>query len=107
MALINLQWGAIIERAEIEIAEAVRNIIDPNTDDKDRVVTIKITLEPSDDRKTVGIAVTCSSKNRPFKPVQIFASIGEQNGEIVLMEHDTQLNLFKEAMGKVEEIDNV
>ena len=61
-SLIDMANGAIKERLGYEMGRVIQNISDPNTKaTAKRTITVKITLEPDEERKHVEVSATASS----------------------------------------------
>lgn len=65
-SLIDMANGAIKERLDYEMGRVIQNISDPNTKaTAKRTITVKITLEPDEERQHVEVSATAS---RPWQP---------------------------------------
>lgn len=61
-SLIDMANGAIKERLDYEMGRVIQNISDPNTKaTAKRTITVKITLEPDEERQHVEVSATASS----------------------------------------------
>ncbi len=69
ISIANLKEGAAIERFDLALQEVLDNIQDPNTDAKKvRTVTLKLSLQPDDDRNVGKYTVSVISGLSPVKP---------------------------------------
>lgn len=70
-SILEMARGAIIERADYEMAKIMQNITDANTKATGkRTLTLKLTFEPDEDRQTVAVKVEAASKLQPTTPVR-------------------------------------
>ena len=64
-SLKDMANGAIKERLDYEMGRVIQNISDPNTKaTAKRTITVKITLEPDEERQHVEVSATASSTRR-------------------------------------------
>lgn len=68
--------GALLEKVNAGLAELVRDIADVNTTTAARVLTVKITLKPTEDRTFMGVSGSVGAKLGGSEPVEITADIG-------------------------------
>jgi hypothetical protein len=90
--------GAVKEKIDWELQKVMRNIADPNTDPvKARILTIKLKIEPDENREISDVLVSVESKPAPIKPTKTRLFIAEDgDGHFVASE------LYKdEAPGQV------
>ena len=60
-SLIDMANGAIKERLDYEMGRVIQNISDPNTKAAaKRTITVKITLEPDEERQHIEVSATAS-----------------------------------------------
>lgn len=65
-SLIDMANGAIKERLDYEMGRVIQNISDPNTKaTAKRTITVKITLEPDEERQHVEVSATLPA---PWQP---------------------------------------
>ena len=62
LSLINLGGGAAVEQFQVELDRVLENIMDPNTGHTKRAITMKVEFQPSTDRSTYNLRISCSSK---------------------------------------------
>ena len=87
--LANLCGGAAVEKFGVELERVLENIENPNTDPKaKRVVTLKFTFQPKEDRTSILTSIVAESKLAPeaATPTIIFPAI-EGNGKRYAHEH--------------------
>lgn len=87
-ALEGLAQGAAIERFNDELQRVLNNIVDPNTADGVREITLKVRIKPDDTRETAEVDVICSSKLQHARGVKTRFFIGRDRGQGVAFEHD-------------------
>ncbi len=76
--------GATAEKFQAELRAVMANIRDPNTDPKaKRKIVLEFTFYPDQDRETVLVAITASSKLGSTKPSGDVLFIGHHAGEMV------------------------
>lgn len=64
--LASIGGGAAEEKFAIALKEVLANIKDVNTPcQKDRVITLKVTISPEKSRKTATYGIVCSTKLQP------------------------------------------
>ncbi len=106
MSLATLARGAAVERFDDELAKVLENIADPNTAPKAaRSITLKVVIQPDEDRKELGIAISATSKVASTKVVKAFARFGiGPSGPVAIEDMSRQQPLFPpedEDPGKV------
>ena len=75
--ILELAKGAIAEQIDIEVAKAMANIVDPNTDAKTaRKLTVTITLKPDENRETISISAQAKAALAPIKPISTTLMVG-------------------------------
>jgi hypothetical protein len=58
--------GKAVEQFDYQLKKAIENCTDPNTDsDVNRVITLKVTIKPSPDRKDASLFFQTSAKLAP------------------------------------------
>jgi len=74
----NLSGGDAKDKLNFAISEAIANCLDLNRDYKPkRVVTLKIVLEPQENRRDIGVTAQASTKLVPDKPCTDFLAVDE------------------------------
>ena len=79
--IANIAMGALLERADIEIDNVLRNILDKNTDyKKKRKVTLEITFAAMDEsREKVAVELKAKSSVSPYNPVITQVFVGKDS----------------------------
>jgi len=97
---------AAIERFDDELARALENIHDVNTDYKQpRVIVLKVALKPNEDRSLLDIQVVATSKLTPARVVRLFARTGVGgDGPVAYVDTSQQMPLFPPDDPKVVDI---
>lgn len=81
-SLIDMANGAIKERLDYEMGRVIQNISDPNTKaTAKRTITVKITLEPDEERQHVEVSATASSTLAALHPVKTALAVGQEGGQ--------------------------
>lgn len=88
VSLATLLRGGAIERFDDELQRVLENILDPNTDDGKRSVTLTVTLDPSENRQSASVDVKCSSKVQGARPVDTTIFFAQRHGRAVAVEHN-------------------
>lgn len=69
-SILEMARGAIMERADYEMAAIIANILDVNTNPtKERVLTLTVKFKPDTERQQIGVNVVAKSKLEPTNPV--------------------------------------
>lgn len=69
-SILEMARGAIMERADYEMAAIIANIQDINTcSTKERVLTLTVKFKPDVERQQIGVNVVAKSKLEPTNPV--------------------------------------
>lgn len=86
--IANIARGALVEISDVEITNALNNIIDKNTDfKKARKVTLTIEFRATDEsRETVMVDLHAKSALAPYKPVSTQLYVGKENGVLKAQE---------------------
>lgn len=83
--------GAVQEKVDRALKAVADNIMDPNTDaGKKRTITMKITLQPSeDDREDVAVSVEVTKSLAPETGIrtQLFITKDLESGAMTIQEH--------------------
>lgn len=90
VSLSTLARGAAIERFDDELQRVLNNIIDPNTTEGAREITLKVKIKPDADRVTGSVQVVCQSKVCPSRPCSTLIYIGKERGKGVAFEHNPE-----------------
>lgn len=91
-SLIDMANGAIKERLDYEMGRVIQNIGDPNTKAAaKRTITVKITLEPDEERSHIEVSATASSTLAPMHPVKTALAVGNEGGQVVAVELTPQI----------------
>lgn len=90
VSLANLARGGAIERFDDEFKRVLDNIMDLNTADGPRSVTLKVTLSPNEERTSAGVSIHVDSSVRGPKAVPTMIFIGKDRGESVAYEHNPE-----------------
>lgn len=92
VSILDFSSGAINERVAVETKNILANILDPNTTAKEkRVLTVKIELTPTEDRKTVSMKTTITSKLASYAPVETSANVGGTMEQPIAVEWNPQV----------------
>lgn len=96
--LANLANGAAAEVFQNELQKALDNTADPNTDAKTaRVVTLKVTMVPTEDRSRAAVSIAASSKLAPTRRVpHSFDLVQEGRKTVAYQNRGTQGELFRD-----------
>lgn len=101
-SLIDMAMGAMEERVDYEMTRCVQNIADPNTKaTAKREITLKITLEPDENRQHIEVSCSASSKLAPLNPVKTSLVMGKENGKTVVVELTPQIPGQLDAYGDI------
>lgn len=83
--------GAIPERFRHVLQGVLDNILDPNTEAKDkRRIVIEITFRPTEERTRMDVDADVSAKLAPPKGATAQAYIGQREGEVVAVVIDPE-----------------
>jgi hypothetical protein len=87
-SILQLARGAIMERADYEIAKIIDNILDPNTRAAaKRKLSLQIEFIPDDNRQTISVSATAKSTLCPTNPVATALYVtGDDLGEVHAVE---------------------
>lgn len=87
MSLATINSGAAVSIFDQELAKALANIADPNTDpEQKREITLKITLHPDKDRRQAGVDIACKSKLAAHRGSETTVFLGKLEGQLVAVE---------------------
>lgn len=91
-SLLDMANGAIKERLDYEMGRVIQNIGDPNTKAAaKRTITVKIILEPDEERQHTEVSATASSTLAPMHPVKTALAVGNEEGHVVAVELTPQI----------------
>ena len=91
-SLLDMANGAIKERHDYEMGRVIQNIGDPNTKAAaKRPITVKIILEPDEERPHIEVSATASSTLAPPHPVKTALAVGNEEGHVVAVELTPQI----------------
>lgn len=91
-SLLDMANGAIKERLDYEMGRVIQNIGDPNTKAAaKRTITVKIILEPDEERQHIEVSATASSTLAPMHPVKTALAVGNEEGHVVAVELTPQI----------------
>lgn len=91
-SLFDMANGAIKERLDYEMGWVIQNIGDPNTKAAaKRTITVKIILEPDEERQHIEVSATVSSTLAPMHPVKTALAVGNEEGRVVAVELTPQI----------------
>ena len=104
-SILEMAHGAIMERADYEMAKVLDNILDPNTaPTKKRTLTVSLELTPDADRRQISVKATSKSKLEPTNAVSTSLYItGDGNGEVTAVEMVPQVPGQQAISGKEQE----
>lgn len=101
-SLLDMANGAIKERLDYEMGRVIQNIGDPNTKAAaKRTITVKITLEPDEERQHIEVSATASSTLAPMHPVKTALAVGNEEGRVVAVELTPQIPGQFDISGRV------
>lgn len=100
-SILDFAGGASVERINYELQKILENVVNPNTDEKPRKLTIEVTITPQNDRRTVALKTVVKKTLRPTSAVQTQMVFQSVNGEMKSYEltgiPDGQTDLFGET----------
>jgi hypothetical protein len=88
--IANIAKGSLLERADIEIENVLRNILDKNTDwKKARKVTLELEFKATNDhREDVFVSLKAKSSISPYNPVMTQIYVGkDDDGQVTASEY--------------------
>jgi hypothetical protein len=96
VTLVSLGGGACVEHFDIELERVLKNIEDVNTDPKaTRVITLKVTFKPNEERQVADVHINASSKLASIKPTSTVVYMGRKGGKTMAVESNPrQSGLF-------------
>lgn len=91
ISLLDIMDGAVAERVNYEFGLVARNMLDLNTEaKKPRTLTIKITMVPADDRRSISVKADVSSKLVPVRQLDTTLLLGGSADDPAVMEYTPQ-----------------
>ena len=91
ISLLDIMGGAVAERVNYEFDRVARNMLDLNTEAKKaRTLTIKITMIPADDRRSVAVKTDVSSKLASVRQLDTTLLLGGSADDPAVMEYTPQ-----------------
>lgn len=108
VTLATLGRGACIERFDDELKRVLDNILDPNTADGARSVTLKVSILPNEERTSAAVSIAVDSSVKGPKAVPTMIFIGKDRGNAVAFEHNPEqlrLDLAKNTKVRVVPVD--
>ncbi len=91
-SILEFENGAIMEKVQHELETIIANIRDVNTDEKARVLTVKISLTPDDKRKIVSMKSEVTTKLRPVRANHTTVQLGMHDGVVTATEVTDELD---------------
>lgn len=106
VTLVSLAGGAAVELFQEEFNRVLKNIDDPNTEaEAARIITLKVTIKPDEDRAVGRVTVAASSKIAGVKPAGSVIYMGRHRGTLVAVEHNPkQIEMFKTPQPRIEPV---
>ena len=96
--LLSLARGAAMERFDDEFQKILNNVVDPNSGDGARKVTLTVTLKPNKERTMADLLIDCKGTVQPPKAVPTVVFIGKDRGQGICFEHDPkQMQIYLDA----------
>ena len=104
-SVLRMAQGAFEERVDRAMAEALDNILDPNTKaTAKRSITLNIELKPDEERSHIEVSVSVKTKLAALNPVPTsLAIVADGNGELVVAEMIPQIPGQMSMAGEVQE----
>jgi hypothetical protein len=92
-SILEMAHGAVMERADLEMTKVMENIADPNTKATEkRVITLRLELAPDENRETIGVKATATSKLAATNSISTMLYVtGDENGEMCAVEATAQV----------------
>lgn len=85
-SVLEMARGAILERADYEMARILKNILDANTSPTaKRKLALNLELKPDDQRQVIQVSITAKSTLAPTNPVvtSLYVADGDNVVEMV------------------------
>lgn len=109
MSLLNLGGGGAVEKFDDEMKRVLENILDRNTGEGARSVTLTVVLKPDVNRDICQVGISCKSKLMPVQPfgTSVFIGVDPKVGACAIEPTNAQLGLFgKREAPKVDNLVN-
>lgn len=90
VSLATLGRGSAIERFDDELKRVLENIMDPNTADGVREITVKVRIEPNEERNNAAVGIFVTSKVQGPKAVPTIIYMGKDRGAAVAFEYNPE-----------------
>lgn len=106
VTLASIGNGAALELFDHELKRVIANIADPNTSAKTkRGITIKVVIQPDEDRGIGFSTVEVTSKLAGVKPVSSTMYFGKKDGQLVAVQNNfNQPGMFDEEKSNITPI---
>lgn len=103
VTLASIGNGAAMELFDHELARVLANVADPNTSAKSkRGITIKVVIQPSEDRDVGYATVEVTSKLAGVKPVDTKMYFGKKDGKLLAVQNNiSQPSIFDDGKSNV------
>ena len=97
-SILEMADGAILERADVEMAKILENIYDPNTKaESKRSLTITVDFVPDSERQTISVKVVAKSKLESTKPIATALYVKDKDKAVEMVPQlGGQMNVFGE-----------
>lgn len=108
VSLGNLARGSCVERFDDEFKRVLENILDPNTADGARSITLKVSILPNEERSSAAVSISVDSSVKGPRPVPTMIFIGKDRGQALAFEHNPEqmkLNLTQKTRVHVMPVD--
>lgn len=102
-SILEFDNGSIIEKVQYELNGLMANIRDINTDEKERVLTIKIKLKPDEKRKFVSMVTEVNKTTRPTKPTATLMQLSMTENGLAATEVTDEIDGQMSLDGNVKE----
>lgn len=104
-SVLRMAQGAFEERVDRAMAEALDNILDPNTKaTAKRSITLNIELRPDEERSHIEVSVSVKTKLATLNPGPTsLAIVADGNGELVVAEMVPQVPGQMSMAGDIQE----
>lgn len=87
-SVLEMARGAIMERADYEMSNILKNILDPNTAaNKKRSLTLTLEITPDSERQNLSMKCIAKAKLEPTNPVQTALYVtSDESGQMAVVE---------------------
>lgn len=98
LSLGNLARGAAIERFDAELQKLMDNILDPNTGNGKRTLTLTVVFTPTEDRSTAKVDIRTAVKLAPMAsyPSLVFIRKDKHGNALAFENIPEQMGMFDE-----------